>query len=340
MSESTKNYTGYVEKPKYIDGELIKAVDVVVDELIGKPYKQKIETIALSKYNDLLALYNAEVANVVDLTQQLAEANSEILRLSGLISALEQEIDSEKILTAVANNETQAANDRYASLLSDFQSAVTKGVQEAIARVSLEAQVAGLRAQKEVLKAQYDVIFQLQLSLQSQLTGAQASAGAAAQGFVAGQGGEFYYKLERNDGKNWSERSTWTTARNNPTDIQFAKLKIQNLKDTEGVTITKVKLYLTGNLLSYGPFGFDDAKIPIKTKNINVAQGETKSFLLYAGNKIGGGGRSGTPEPDSKGWSNSAKDYSGTIQVEVTYSDGSLEKGDVLNWSIRKNKKG
>ena len=46
MEKSTKEYTGYIEKPKYIDGELVKAVDVVVDELIGKPYKQKIETIA------------------------------------------------------------------------------------------------------------------------------------------------------------------------------------------------------------------------------------------------------------------------------------------------------
>lgn len=339
MDKSTKIDTGYVEKPKYIDSELIKAVDVVVDELIGSPYKQKIETIALKKYEDLQKLLDTAKNEAVTLTNKLSISNSEIVRLNGIITVLEQELDAEKILTAVANNETQSANERYASLLSQFQSTVTKGVQEAIARVSLEAQVAGLQAQKQVLKDQYDVLIGIVASLQDQLTGAAAASTAAAQGFVPGQNAEFYYKLEKTNGKDWSDdRYVWETARINPTSNQFAKLKVQNLNDIEGNLITKVKLYLTGDLKDHGPFGFTDAKIPVDVKVIDIAQGETKSILLFGGNNIGGG-NSGTPRPSKGGWfGDSATDYKGTIQVEVTYSDGTTEKGDELNWTIRKNK--
>ena len=83
--------------------------------------------------------------------RQLNEALAEIQRLQGVIQQLEVEVDSAKLQQAAAENELQAANDRYTTLLSDFQQAIIKGTKEAIERVSLEAQVRGLQAQKETL---------------------------------------------------------------------------------------------------------------------------------------------------------------------------------------------
>lgn len=371
MAETTKKYTGYVEKPKYINGELVKAVDVVVDELIGKAYKQKELTIAKSKYDALQIEKLSAIATGSVYYDNWQETLGIVENLKSEVETLKQRVDYEKLQASVAENETQASNDRYASLLSDFQSSITKGVQEAIARVSLQGQVAGLIAQKEVLKTQYDSLLAIiesmkeqlrvlqgqielqqeqsllqqeqflaqQAALQSQLTGAAATATAAAQGLIPGVNGEFYYKLGRNDGKEWSERSTWTTRRDgyDAGTVQFAKLTVQNLREKTGELITKVQFMLTGDLLTHGPFGFTNAVKPANNKVTSIPQGETKTFLMYAGSNIGGRG-SGTPEPDGNGLFNSAKDYKGTIQVMVTYSDGTTEKGDVLNWSIRKNK--
>jgi hypothetical protein len=164
---------GYVEKPTYINGELVRAVDVVVDELIGKPIKLKIETIAKSKFDDLNQRYLDAVTTGSNYYDNWQETLGIIENLKLEIEQYKQIVDSEKILTAVANNETQAANDRYASLLIDFQNAITKGIQEAIARVSLEAQVRGLQAQKEVMKQQLEMLNNLVIQLTAQVDAAQ-----------------------------------------------------------------------------------------------------------------------------------------------------------------------
>ena len=147
---------GYIEKPGYIEDEIKRALDVIVDELITLPPEQRPETVLKSKYDELLDLYRKSVADFTDLTDLYNTALSDIENLKLEIESLNQVVDAQKLLTAVANNEADAANSRYASLLGDFQSALQKGIQEAIERVSLEAQVRGLQAQKEVLKTLVD----------------------------------------------------------------------------------------------------------------------------------------------------------------------------------------
>ena len=105
-----------------------------------------------------------------------------------------------------------------------------------------------------------------------------------------------------------------------------------------GVFNGNVLVSKNNKIIYNASFGFTDAKIPVDVKVIDITQGETKSILLFGGNNIGGG-NSGTPRPSKGGWfGDSATDYKGTIQVEVTYSDGTTEKGDEFNWTIRKNK--
>lgn len=156
---------GYIERPSYLEDELIKAVDIEVDELIPSAPRIKIPTISKSKYDELLAQLLAAVAQITELTDDKINLQVDVDSLMALIESLRQTIDSEKLQTAVAGNEAQAANERYSSLLIDFQNALTKGIQEAIARVSLEAQVRGLQAQKIVLNR---MLTQVQLQLASE----------------------------------------------------------------------------------------------------------------------------------------------------------------------------
>jgi hypothetical protein len=143
--------TGYVEKPKYNESELKKAVDVKVDELIKQKKSKRGPYILKSKFDDLRKKYEDALAQIADLRKKLNNALAEISRLEGVIQQLEVEADSAKLQQAAAENQLQAANDRYITLLSDFQQAIIKGTKEAIERVSLEAQVRGLQAQKETL---------------------------------------------------------------------------------------------------------------------------------------------------------------------------------------------
>ena len=140
-----------IVKPKYNEEELKKAVDVKVDELIKKKKPKRGPYILKSKYDDLRKKYEDALAQIADLRKQLNTALAEIERLNGVVEQLKVEVDSAKLQQAAAENQLQAANNRYITLLSDFQQAIIKGTKEAIERVSLEAQVRGLQAQKETL---------------------------------------------------------------------------------------------------------------------------------------------------------------------------------------------
>ena len=169
---------GYIERPRYIEEEIKRALDVEVDELISLPPEERPETVLKSRYDELLGLYTGSVADLADLQDEYNGALSDIENLKLEVESLNQVVDAQKLLTAVANNESQAANARYASLLGDFQSALQKGIQEAIERVSLEAQVRGLQAQKEVLKQLLDTATQIAEATQERQAAAEVLEGA------------------------------------------------------------------------------------------------------------------------------------------------------------------
>ena len=183
--------SGYLEKPKYNENELVKAIDVKVDELIKKEKKKKPDYILKRIYNKLLADFDTKVSELEDLRRQLNEQISINEQQLSEIQGLRVSLDSAELQKAAAENETQVSNDRYAQLLDNFQQSVIKGTKEGIERVSLTAQVRGLQAQKATLKqlldAQKDLVKTLQqqaenlAAQQEQATKQQASAEGATQ---------------------------------------------------------------------------------------------------------------------------------------------------------------
>lgn len=140
---------GYVEKPKYNNEQLLKAVDTVVDELISQPIVESPAVVLKSIYDDLRIQFNQALGEIRDLKQELDIVNRENSALRSQIEQLNIEIDLEKLLRASAENERNAVNERLQSITLDLQSALSKGVKEAIERVSREASLQGLLAEKE-----------------------------------------------------------------------------------------------------------------------------------------------------------------------------------------------
>ena len=70
------------------------------------------------------------------------------------------------------------------------------------------------------------------------------------------------------------------------------------------------------------------------------ASNQAQSASMGGGNNNNDKG-SDRPDPNKTGvfYNASARTYTGSIQVEVMYSDGTIEKGDILPWILKKNKK-
>lgn len=339
---------GRIETPKYIESELIKAVDIVVDELISPPPKQPPLTVPLETYQDLLNAYSASVDEAQDYYAQLLQALSDLDTANGEIDFLNQSLDACEIQRAVAENQSDAINLRYISLLGDFQSAIQKAIQEAIERVSLTAQVRGLQAQKESLKAQLDILEKI-------LVGSTAEQNATAAGLLPSLDSEFFYGGTSNQfSTTWD--FDWTTSRDNAKeDGELGQLEIRNLNDNLA-TIIKVEIIdmkcnqssRSGDaMLQLGPLGFTPAgygyssawntpnSAPELVKSVDIQAGATQKFDLFINTFIGG--RSKSPiNPNESG--ESAVDYDGTFNLRITFDDGVVSFGNPLTWHVRKNR--
>jgi len=170
---------GYLEKPKYIDDELVKAIDVTVTELIKPRAKDKPNVVLTSIYDDLTVVYNGEISDHQATKEALAAIRADLEAKLAEISSLLVTVDSEKLLRASAENDSDMTNERYVSLLTDFQTALQKGIKDAIERVSLEAQVQGLTAQVKVLTDQMVILNNIVKALQIQVEAEQARQAAS-----------------------------------------------------------------------------------------------------------------------------------------------------------------
>ena len=143
--------SGFIEKPKYNEEELQKAIDVKVDELIKKEKQKKGPYVKQELFDKLRGDFDSRITDIEDLREQLDNALARVSDLETENISLQQQLDAALQQRAVAENQNTITNDRYSSLLADFQNAIIKGTKEAVERVSLTAQVRGLQAQKATL---------------------------------------------------------------------------------------------------------------------------------------------------------------------------------------------
>ena len=140
---------GYVERPVYNEEQLVKAVDTVVDELIGAPQRDAPAVVLKTIYEDLRALYNQSLLDIKDLQKENNDLIVENENLKNQIEQLNVDLDLQKLLKASADNEREAISQTLQSVTLDLQASLSKGVKEAVERVSREASLQGLLAEKE-----------------------------------------------------------------------------------------------------------------------------------------------------------------------------------------------
>lgn len=155
------------ERPNYDKDELVKAIDVEVDELLKKQ-KPKGEKYVLE------TLYNKKLQEITNLNQELQTVSNErdellsnVETLEGDVEVLNQRIVSLETQLSEQELQLQELTTRFGELSLDFQNAVIKGTREGIERVSLTAQSRGLEAQKETLQSQLDAEKEIVKSLQA-----------------------------------------------------------------------------------------------------------------------------------------------------------------------------
>jgi outer membrane murein-binding lipoprotein Lpp len=224
---------GRIEKPKYNEDQLTKAVDTVVDELIGPPKKPQPDVVPRELYDDLRRLYNEALSRINELERQVSDLQAQIEQLLSQIESLQIELDAARIQQAVAENQAQQTNEQYTALLQDFSQAVIKSTKEGIERVSLKAQTEGLIAQKESLREQLRALNVIVGQLQAQVESEQQRQAAAEA-------------LEGREGtKDQKQNSGWKLPQSElKSNVGGALvIKTKNDKDVEYIIGTAINFY-------------------------------------------------------------------------------------------------
>jgi lambda repressor-like predicted transcriptional regulator len=138
---------GKLQKPKYNEVEVEKSIDTKIIELLPTEVPQLPETV-------LKFIYDAKVAEVADLTEEIQQLNTEILSLEGIVTNLEIELetmridmDNKDLLLAVAENNAQQATTKVESSIQELQNAIQRATAESIQRVSAYARNESLKGQ-------------------------------------------------------------------------------------------------------------------------------------------------------------------------------------------------
>lgn len=163
-----------LNKDKYDNVELLKAIDVEVKEL-----RPNIPTPNLNLVPK--PLYDEQVVDNEDLRVQITDLNGQVQNLTDTVADLRAQVQTEintKLNIEQTNdallNQLDALNGTIQDFTIQIQSAVQKSVDESILRASLQSQNAGFKAQIEALIKQID-------SLNSIIEGLQAQLGAVQQ---------------------------------------------------------------------------------------------------------------------------------------------------------------
>jgi hypothetical protein len=174
-------------KPKYNIGEIEKSIDTTIIELIPVVPPELPDTV-------LRSIYNIALAEIADLTQEVATLNGVILSLQSNITELEivtqslrVEIDSNDITVATLQNQSEQLGLRIQSSITDLQNSIQRATSEAIQRVSLTArnealiqETNGLRSELEATRERLETTIK---DLQKEASvGAQLADGAFGGG--------------------------------------------------------------------------------------------------------------------------------------------------------------
>jgi hypothetical protein len=321
-----------LNKDKYDNVELQKAIDVIVKEL-----KPNIPVPNL----DLVPkpLYDAEVLTNEDLRKKVADLTIQNQDLTQQVAALKAEIQVEinKRLVIEQTNDVLANQlNILAKTISEFamqiSTAVQKSIDESILRASLQAQNKGFFAQITALIKQID-------SLNSIIEGLQAQLGASQQQQAIVQG---------------TRATALASGADMVLDVALIKLEPSSAKSEPPIK-ANISSELNGKWINGQTIKFtNNDKEPIKVEiSVTYPQGIKFFSIPETSFSVGAGGskditlnidKEGARGVDSRWVStfwglkeSDSKDYTGgSMKVTVTNSQG---KSEMKSYGIKLSKK-
>ena len=296
-----------LNKPKYDEQELLKAIDVEVVEL-----RPNIPTPNL----DLVPrpLYTEQVVLVEDLRKQVENLTTTVNDLNSQITTLESQVQTEinnrlsieqlnDVLTNQMDTLTNTINDFSGQIATSLQ----KSVDESILRASLQSQNAGFKAQIEALIQQINSLNSIIEGLQSQL-GAVRKQKDIEQA-TKGQGGNNINKVVS---ANFEKRGSET----DPT----MSYKIKNARDGQKEWVNGENLILINNDLepvkvTITPiFSQNQRWFSVPKTNFEISPGATEKIKFID-----------TPNGISFGKRDNTVFYDGTLNIKIDRKDGTSE---------------
>jgi hypothetical protein len=163
-----------LNKDKYDNVELQKAIDTVVKELKPNIPVPNLDLVPRPLYDEQVAINEDLRKQVADLTATVADLNSEITTLKSEVETqINNRLNIEQTNDALTN-QLNILSKTISEFAMQIANAVQKSIDESILRASLQAQNKGFFAQITALIKQID-------SLNSIIEGLQAQLGASQQ---------------------------------------------------------------------------------------------------------------------------------------------------------------
>lgn len=379
QGERDGEVTAFIEKPAYTEKELIKAVDVDIDELVKPQAPPRPDVVPRPVYDELENKFQQALLDLEAAQQRILLLEGEVAQLTAQLQAALVENDSLKTQKAVVDNQFQQATERYKEQTSKLGTAIIKATKEANERVRLNAQVEGLVAQKDVLRQQLLSLRKIVSGLEGQVEAgvdalrAQTEA-AKAEREASQQQREIERQINENTQQQLESQLAGSAAETAAAAQGFTALsdnesfyKVESNAEPGSADIKWTTSVINPTAGKGGTLkiqNLKDSGAKITQVSISV-QGSIKDWskpILGFGsdgspstntnasiNKGGtssfplyfnkGIGGKNKPEPDRKNLFNSDKDYRGSFTITARYDDGTSTKTSSLSWAIRKNKK-
>jgi hypothetical protein len=302
--------------------ELEKSVDVKVTELIKPLPRPNLDLVPR-------AIYQAEVDLNVELNKEITNLNSEVEDLrdklnqktadSGSLYVLN---DFFKITNANLENTLESNNNIVSELRTNLSTALQKAISENAERTGLEAENAGLVAQKTALLKQIDTLNNLVLAAQqsvaqtreatANLNQIKSEAGAkllgnlavvAPQNSIPGKFGLVEITRVKGSGNNYTTRIDGGTG---------------ELKISAGAKDVTIQITDDGNFEGPNLYQWSENPVVLKANQVKTINLRNPAVRSGRGNGgyIGGIGGAGT----------AVQKYDFKIRMKATASDGTTQE--------------
>jgi TolA-binding protein len=303
-----------LDKPKYDETELLKAVNVTVKELAPNIPTANLDLVPKP-------VYDAEVTASNDLRKQVQLLNVTIESLNSTITTLQSQVQTEinnrlniEQTNDALTNQLDILNGTITDFTGQISTSLQKSVDESILRASLQSQNTGFKAQIKALIKQIDSLNSIIEGLQAQLGALQQQQAIqqSSQAVAFASGAEIINEVglvkftdKGNDTNGWLLGAISTSGSG------MNKWKYGETMDFTNNDKFPITINITSTFDNSGKW------FSIPQTNFQMGAGETKSLKNII-----------TPNNVSYKKNQNSSEHIGKITISVTRQDGSVKSKD------------